>query len=95
MRVKNVSSRLHHVGSVSIVPGATETIPDTYKNSINKDELVEVKAVAPAPAPAPGTPAAKKAAAIAAAEKELEVAKASGDEVAIKTATEALSVAKG
>lgn len=91
MKVKNVSSRLHHVGSVSIAPGVTETIPDAYKNSINKDELVEVKAAAPAP----GSPAAKKAAAIAAAEKELEAAKASGDEAAIKTATEALSVAKG
>jgi hypothetical protein len=58
MKVKNVSTRLHHVGSVSIAPGAIADIPDAYKNSINKNELVEVKAPAPA---APGSPAAQKA----------------------------------
>jgi hypothetical protein len=52
MKVKNVSTRLHHVGSVFIAPGAIADIPDAYKNSINKNELVEVKAPAPAPAAA-------------------------------------------
>lgn len=61
MKVKNVSARLHHVDNVSIAPGEEKEIPDAYKGSINKDDLVEVKSVAPAPAakpvaPKPGTP---------------------------------------
>lgn len=43
MKVKNTSSRLHHVGSVSILPGEEKVIPDSFRNSINKNELVEVK----------------------------------------------------
>ena len=50
MKVKNVSARLHHVGNVSIAPGEEKDIPDAYKGSINKDDLVEVKSAAPAPA---------------------------------------------
>lgn len=63
MKVKNVSARLHHVGTVSIAPGEEKDIPDAFKNSINKNDLVEVKAVAPAQAakqtaPKPGAPVA-------------------------------------
>jgi len=62
MKVKNVSARLHHVGNVSIAPGEEKDIPKGFEASINKAELVEVKA-APAPAakpaaPKPGTPVA-------------------------------------
>jgi hypothetical protein len=57
MKVKNVSSRLHHIGEVSIAPGEEKDISDSFKNAINKDELVEVKPAAPKPgtlvAPAP------------------------------------------
>ena len=42
MIVKNVSSRLHHVGSTAIPPGEERIIPDEYAGSINKAELVEV-----------------------------------------------------
>lgn len=74
MKVKNVSARLHHVGNVSIAPGEEKDIPDAYKGSINKDDLVEVKSAAPAPAapaakpvaPKPGTPVAPAAPAPAA-----------------------------
>jgi hypothetical protein len=59
MKVKNVSARLHHVGTVSIAPGEEKDIPKGYETAINKDELVEVKAAAPAPAPA-AKPAAPK-----------------------------------
>ena len=63
MKVKNVSSRLHHVGNVSIAPGEEKDIPKGFESAINKDELVEVKAAAPAPAvkpaaPKPGAPVA-------------------------------------
>jgi hypothetical protein len=63
MKVKNVSARLHHVGNVSIAPGEEKEIPKAFENSINKNDLVEVKAVAPAPAakptaPKPGAPVA-------------------------------------
>lgn len=51
MKVKNVSARLHHVGNVSIAPGEEKEIPDAYKGSTNKVDLVEVKA------PVPGTKA--------------------------------------
>ena len=91
MKVKNVSTRLHHVGSVSIAPGAVADIPDAYKNSINKNDLVEVKAPAPA---APGSPAAQKAAAVKAAEKVLADAKTAGDPAAITAAEDALAAAK-
>lgn len=62
MKVKNVSTRLHHVGNVSIAPGAEAEIPKGYETAINKHELVEVKVAAPvpgtkAPAPVPGTKA--------------------------------------
>jgi len=61
MKVKNVSARLHHVGNVSIAPGEEKDIPKAFEASINKAELVEVKAAAPAPAakpvaPKPGAP---------------------------------------
>jgi hypothetical protein len=71
MKVKNVSSRLHHVGNVSIAPGEEKDIPKGFESAINKDELVEVKAAAPAPAakpaaPKPGAPVAPVAPAPAA-----------------------------
>ena len=71
MKVKNVSARLHHVGNVSIAPGEEKDIPKAFETAINKDELVEVKSVAPAPAakpvaPKPGTPVAPVAPAPAA-----------------------------
>jgi len=58
MKVKNVSARLHHVGNVSIAPGEEKEIPDSYKGSINKNDLVEVKAPVPG-AKAPVAPAPK------------------------------------
>lgn len=58
MKVKNVSARLHHVGNVSIAPGEEKEIPDAYKGSINKADLVEVKAPVPG-AKAPVAPAPK------------------------------------
>ena len=63
MKVKNVSARLHHVGNVSIAPGEEKDIPKGFETAINKDELVEVKSVAPAQAAKPvvtklGTPVA-------------------------------------
>lgn len=48
MRVKNISARLKHVGGIQIVPGTEAVIPDLYRNSINKNELVEI-ATDPAP----------------------------------------------
>lgn len=48
MQVKNVSSRPHHVSDVFIAPGETKNIPDEWADSINKDELIEVKAEKPA-----------------------------------------------
>lgn len=71
MKVKNVSARLHHVGNVSIAPGEEKDIPKGFETAINKDELVEVKTVAPAPAakpvaPKPGAPVAPAAPAPAA-----------------------------
>lgn len=52
MKVKNVSSRLHHIGNVSIAPGEEKEIPAGFENSINTADLVEVKSA----------PAAKSAA---------------------------------
>ena len=74
MKVKNVSARLHHVGNVSIAPGEEKEIPKAFEDSINKNDLVEVKAAAPAPAapaakptaPKPGAPVAPVAPAPAA-----------------------------
>ena len=71
MKVKNVSARLHHVGNVSIAPGEEKEIPKAFEGSINKNDLVEVKAAAPAPAakptaPKPGAPVAPAAPAPAA-----------------------------
>ena len=71
MKVKNISARLHHVGSVSIAPGEEKDIPKGFETAINKDELVEIKSAAPAPAakpvaPKPGTPVAPAAPAPAA-----------------------------
>jgi len=47
MQVKNISARPHHVGGTLIAPGATETIPAEWANSINKAELVPVATDAP------------------------------------------------
>ena len=58
MKVKNISARLHHVGSVSIAPGEEKDIPKGFETAINKDELVEIKSAAPAPAAKPVAPAA-------------------------------------
>lgn len=94
MKVKNVSARLHHIGDVSIAPGQTAEIPEAFRNSINKTELVEVKPVAPTAPPAPGSKAAAKAAAIAKAEAELAAANESGDKDAIAAAQKLLDAAK-
>lgn len=61
MKVKNISSRLHHVGDVSIIPDAVAEIDDDYAGSVNSAELVAVVAEAPVqPAPvAPAKSAAK------------------------------------
>lgn len=59
MFVTNISTRLHHVGNVSIAPGQTQEIPDSYKASINKAELKEFKV--PAKTETPKTPAAPPA----------------------------------
>jgi hypothetical protein len=49
VKVKNVSSRLHHVGDVLVVPGEIAEVEDTYSASINRDELITIAAdVAPA-----------------------------------------------
>ena len=56
MKVKNVSARLHHVGNVSIAPGEEKDIPKEFESAINKNELVEVKPIAPAPAAKPAAP---------------------------------------
>lgn len=48
MKVKNTSSRMHHVGGVSIAPGQEADIPAGWEDAINKDELTEVKAEKPA-----------------------------------------------
>lgn len=58
MKVKNISSRLHHVGADAIAPGATVEIADSWLAAINPAELVVVEGPKPAkskaaPAPAP------------------------------------------
>lgn len=58
MKVKNISTRLHHVGNISIAPGEEKDIPDAYKESINKADLVELK-IPTAGAKAPAAPASK------------------------------------
>lgn len=40
MKVKNVSSRAHHIGNVMIAPGEIKEIPEAYESAINRDELV-------------------------------------------------------
>jgi hypothetical protein len=44
MRVKNISSRAHHVGNVTVVPGETAEIPAEYADAINTAELIAVEA---------------------------------------------------
>lgn len=51
MRVKNISSRAHHVGDVTVVPGETAVIPAEYENAINTSELVAVEDDEPAAKP--------------------------------------------
>ena len=58
MKVRNVSARLHHVGNVSIAPGEEKDIPKEFENSINKNDLVEVKIPVPG-TKAPTAPAVK------------------------------------
>lgn len=53
MKVKNISTRLHHVGDVAIAPGATAEVPKEWANAINRDELVEVLAKVTSKAPPP------------------------------------------
>lgn len=43
MKVKNVSARLHHIGNVFIAPGEEKEILDCFINSIDNNEIVEVK----------------------------------------------------
>jgi len=43
MLVKNVSTRLHHVGDVSIAPGETKEINDDFASAVNPAELVAVE----------------------------------------------------
>lgn len=42
MKVKNISSRAHHVGDKVIVPGETAEVPAGYEGAINTAELIEV-----------------------------------------------------
>lgn len=61
MKLKNISSRLHHVGNVSIAPGMTVAVDDSFAGQYNERELelVEGPAKAPkAPAKAPAPKAA-------------------------------------
>jgi len=43
MKVKNLSSRLHHIGDVSIAPGETAEIQKDFEPYFNKNEILEVK----------------------------------------------------
>ena len=43
MKVTNVSTRLHHVGNVSIAPGETKEIPAEFEKAIDETELQPVK----------------------------------------------------
>jgi len=42
MKVKNVSARLHWVGTVMCIPGEIAEIDDSYATAINPDDLVLV-----------------------------------------------------
>lgn len=95
MRVKNVSTRLHHVGNVSIAPGQEAEIERQFEGTINRKELVPVTPAAPAKFGNP-TAAEKKAAeakrlAIEAAEKKVADAVASGDADAVAAANAELA----
>lgn len=63
MKVKNVSTRLHHVGDVSIAPGQEVELADSWLAAINPAELVVTenpkakRAPAAASAPVAPTPA--------------------------------------
>lgn len=92
MKVTNVSSRLHHVGNVSIAPGETKDVEAKFAKSITTKELQVVEAAEP---PAPPTKAelaaiaaatAKKAADIKVAESKLASAKVGGDAALIAAA---------
>lgn len=43
MKVENTSTRLHHIGDVSIAPGEIAEVPAGFEKAINTAELVEVK----------------------------------------------------
>lgn len=61
IKLKNNSTRLHHIGGVSIVPGGEGEVPEIYKDSFNKQELEVVSgasAVAKKPAAFTPTPPA-------------------------------------
>lgn len=70
MLVKNISARLHHIGDVSIIPGAQAEVGDMWRGSLNPAELVVIEAAPVAPvapvaapkvvAPPPGSKAAQK-----------------------------------
>ena len=52
MKVQNTSTRLHHVGLVSIIPGESAVIDDAYAGSINTNDLKVLEGPAkPAAAP--------------------------------------------
>ncbi len=84
MKVKNVSSRLHHVGGVSIAPGQEADIPKGFETAINKDELVEIRVKTLTAAEK--AELARKQSAIATAESKVATAKANGDADAIAAA---------
>lgn len=44
MLLKNKSARLHHLGDVSIIPGETKEVPESFRGLYNAEELEEVSA---------------------------------------------------
>jgi len=67
MKVKNNSTRLHHVGDVSIIPGETAEVSDAYAGALSPElEVVErPKAAAPVGAGKAAANTSAKAAAAA------------------------------
>lgn len=66
MQVKNTSTRLHHVGDVSIIPGETAEVSDAYAGAMSA-ELVVVEPPKVAAPVAAGKAAANTSAKAAAA----------------------------
>lgn len=60
IKLKNNSTRLHHIGGVAIIPGGEGEVPEVYKDSINKQELeiIESAPIAASKKPPAFSPAA-------------------------------------